>query len=247
MTPASSTSTVSCSTPPTSAPKGGEHTGPSPVGRRKPGTKLHLLSDANGLPLVVGISAANVHDSDGLKPMVAGPQNAIRSHRGPCFKPQRLHADILHELRRPLLSSRHRGPAQTVEGGAGRGRDTSLSAPTLFRPTAIDQEGVSRERPSGSAQGKAVSVFAYRGSPRAAARQPAPGARSRSTPRRRPTARPLTADATATESETDRRLSPAPRSAPTSQPDPTPAPHTPTPPTRSLVPRPHLAGRTPHR
>ncbi|MCX5433681.1 hypothetical protein OHU11_39285 [Streptomyces sp. NBC_00257] len=33
---------------------------------------MHVLSDANGLPLVVGISAANTHDSQGLKPMVAG-------------------------------------------------------------------------------------------------------------------------------------------------------------------------------
>ncbi len=38
--------------------------------RGKPGSKMHVLSDANGLPLVVGVSAANVHDSEGLKPMV---------------------------------------------------------------------------------------------------------------------------------------------------------------------------------
>ena len=27
---------------------------------------MHILSDANGLPLLVGVSAANVHDSEGL-------------------------------------------------------------------------------------------------------------------------------------------------------------------------------------
>ncbi|GAO12427.1 transposase [Streptomyces lydicamycinicus] len=27
--------------------------------RGKPGAKMHILSDANGLPLVVGVSAAN--------------------------------------------------------------------------------------------------------------------------------------------------------------------------------------------
>ncbi|MGX1025359.1 hypothetical protein RKD37_000207 [Streptomyces ambofaciens] len=32
---------------------GGEHTGPSPVDRGKPGSKMHILSDANGLPLLV--------------------------------------------------------------------------------------------------------------------------------------------------------------------------------------------------
>lgn len=33
-----------------SAKKGGGHTGPSPVDRGKPGSKMHVLSDANGLP-----------------------------------------------------------------------------------------------------------------------------------------------------------------------------------------------------
>lgn len=35
---------------------------------------MHILSDVNGLPLVVGVSAGNVHDSEGLKPMVEGHQ-----------------------------------------------------------------------------------------------------------------------------------------------------------------------------
>ena len=43
-----------------------------PRGPRQAGFKMHILSDANGLPLVVGLSAANTHDSEGLKPMVAG-------------------------------------------------------------------------------------------------------------------------------------------------------------------------------
>ena len=30
--------------------------------------QTHILSDANGLPLLVGVSAANTHDSEGLKP-----------------------------------------------------------------------------------------------------------------------------------------------------------------------------------
>lgn len=42
--------------------------------RGEPGSKMHVLPDANGLPLVVGVCAANVHDGEGLKPMVAGHQ-----------------------------------------------------------------------------------------------------------------------------------------------------------------------------
>jgi hypothetical protein len=33
---------------------------------------MRILSDANGLPLLVGVSAGNTHSSEGLKPMVTG-------------------------------------------------------------------------------------------------------------------------------------------------------------------------------
>jgi hypothetical protein len=60
------------STRPASGRKGGELTGPNPVDRGKPGSKLHVLSDATGLPLLVGVSAANTHDSQALQPLVMG-------------------------------------------------------------------------------------------------------------------------------------------------------------------------------
>ncbi|QBR04684.1 IS5 family transposase (plasmid) [Streptomyces sp. S501] len=80
------------------AKKGGELTGPSPVDGGKPGSKMHVLSDANGLPLLVGISAANTHDSQALKPMVQGHQTRHDPHRGRHFKPQRLHADKAYDI-----------------------------------------------------------------------------------------------------------------------------------------------------
>ncbi|MGW2308823.1 IS5 family transposase [Actinomadura luteofluorescens] len=62
--------------------KGGTLTGPNPVDRAKRGSKLHVLSDARGLPLVVGVSAANVVDIEAFKPLfMAVPP--IRSRRGP--------------------------------------------------------------------------------------------------------------------------------------------------------------------
>lgn len=66
--------------------------------RGKPGSKIHVLSEANGLPLVVGVSAANTHDSEGLKPMVAGHQTRHNPHNGRHFKPQRLHADKAYDI-----------------------------------------------------------------------------------------------------------------------------------------------------
>ncbi len=44
------------------AKRGGDHTGPSPVDRGKPGTKIHATTDRTGLPLSVQISTGNVHD-----------------------------------------------------------------------------------------------------------------------------------------------------------------------------------------
>ncbi|MDQ0718372.1 hypothetical protein QFZ55_007824 [Streptomyces luteogriseus] len=73
--------------------------------RGKPGSKMHVLSDANGLPLLVGISAGNTHDSEGLKPMIEGHQTRHDPYRGRYFKPQRLHADKAYgraDLRRWL-------------------------------------------------------------------------------------------------------------------------------------------------
>src|SRR4029450_7937488 len=48
----------------------GELVGATPADRAKPGSKYHLLIDATGVPLAVGLSAANTHDSRLLEPMV---------------------------------------------------------------------------------------------------------------------------------------------------------------------------------
>jgi transposase len=79
------------------------------VDRGKAGSKMHVLSDANGLPLLVGLSAANTHDSQALKPMVLGHQTRHDPHRGRHLKPQRLHADKAYgipELRKWLRGKR---------------------------------------------------------------------------------------------------------------------------------------------
>jgi transposase len=71
----------------------GELTGPNPVDRGKNGSKIHLIVDRAGLPISVGISAANLHDSQALEAMVRGIP-PIRSRRGPRRRrPANLHAD----------------------------------------------------------------------------------------------------------------------------------------------------------
>ena len=72
--------------------KRGPLTGPNPTDRGKRGSKIHLITDRNGLPLSLGISGANMHDSQGLEPLVRGIP-PIRSRRGPRRRrPAKLHA-----------------------------------------------------------------------------------------------------------------------------------------------------------
>lgn len=58
---------------------------------------MHVLSDANGLPLLVGLSAANTHDSLALKPMIEGHRTTHDPHRGRYLKSQPLYADKAHD------------------------------------------------------------------------------------------------------------------------------------------------------
>ena len=87
--------------------KGGSLTGPNPTDRAKPGSKIHLVCDRTGLPLSLGISGANLHDSQALEPLVRGIP-PIRSRRGPRRRrPARLHGDKGYDydhLRRWLRS-----------------------------------------------------------------------------------------------------------------------------------------------
>jgi len=49
---------------------GGDGTGPSPVDRRKPGTKYTLLTDRHGVPLAVHAAGANASDHRQILPIV---------------------------------------------------------------------------------------------------------------------------------------------------------------------------------
>jgi transposase len=56
------------------------------------------LSDRAGLPLVVGLSAANTHDSHGLRPLVQALLAKHDPHRGRNWKPSKLHADKAYDI-----------------------------------------------------------------------------------------------------------------------------------------------------
>ena len=70
---------------------GGTKTGPSPVDRRKTGSKHHLITDANGVPLACLLTGANRHDVTQLLPLV----EAIPPVRGTRGRPRRRPATLL--------------------------------------------------------------------------------------------------------------------------------------------------------
>ncbi len=69
----------------------GSQTGPNPVDRAKPGSKHHVLTDANGVPLVTSLSAANRHDSGYLFALLATLPDCLRR------KILRLYADRAYD------------------------------------------------------------------------------------------------------------------------------------------------------
>ncbi|MEU0398751.1 IS5 family transposase [Streptomyces sp. NPDC006197] len=105
----------------------GELTGPNPVGRGRKGSKIHLITERSGLPLSLGISGADLHDSQALEPLVRGIP-PIRSRGGPRRRrPAKLHAgkgydyDHLHRWLRSR-GIRHRIARRGVESSTQLGR-----------------------------------------------------------------------------------------------------------------------------
>jgi transposase len=107
------------------AKRGGEHTGPNPTDRGKAGSKYHVLVERQGIPLAVQLSAANVHDSKLLEPLVDAVQ-PIRRPTGepgrPRKRPSKLHADKGYDYPAKRRALRRRGITPRI---ARRGVESS--------------------------------------------------------------------------------------------------------------------------
>ncbi|WP_267361755.1 MULTISPECIES: IS5 family transposase [unclassified Methylobacterium] len=83
------------------AKKRGSATGPNPTDRGKPGTKRHLVVDANGTPLGLTLTGANCHDSRMLAATLDAVPGVRTGRRGrPRRRPDKLHADKGYDHRR---------------------------------------------------------------------------------------------------------------------------------------------------
>lgn len=55
----------------------GANTGPNPCDRGRPGSKIHLTTDGQGVPLAAALSAANVHEGSTLPTMLQAAESVI--------------------------------------------------------------------------------------------------------------------------------------------------------------------------
>ena len=76
---------------------GGEETGPSPVDRAKSGSKHHVITDANGIPLTSSVTAANVHDVTEFAPLVNKLPEVAGKVGHPRRKPDALQGDLAYD------------------------------------------------------------------------------------------------------------------------------------------------------
>src|SRR5436189_459797 len=84
---------------------GGEKTGPNPTDRRKPGSKHHVVTDGNGVPLQAELSGANSPDVKHLLPLVVNIPPVRGKPGHPRSRPDALYADRAYDsqLHRDLL------------------------------------------------------------------------------------------------------------------------------------------------
>jgi transposase len=71
----------------------GAKTGPSPVDRRKPGSKVHLLTDAHGIPITCRLTAANRNDVEETLSLVDQVPPIAGKVGRPRRRPDRLQGD----------------------------------------------------------------------------------------------------------------------------------------------------------
>jgi IS5 family transposase len=113
--------------------KGGSATGSNPTDRGKAGTKRHIITDAQGIPLAVRLTGANVHDSVLLEEVIDAVPPIRQSWGLPRRRPSKLHADKAYDHRRcrRALTRRHILPRIArcgIESSARLGRHRWVEA-----------------------------------------------------------------------------------------------------------------------
>ena len=75
----------------------GKKTGPNPTDRRKAGSKHHVITDAQGIPLACTVTGAYAHDVTQLLPLVDAIPPIAGKRGAPCYRPQRVLGDRAYD------------------------------------------------------------------------------------------------------------------------------------------------------
>jgi len=102
--------------------KEGEAIGPNPTDRGKNGTKHHLITDANGIPMAVRVGPANQHDSVPFEQLIDSVPGVRHGRGRPRHRFRKLHADKAYDFRRCRAACRVRGILSRI---ARRGVETA--------------------------------------------------------------------------------------------------------------------------
>jgi transposase len=89
--------------------RGGAATGPNPTDRGKPGTKRHVVVDRNGIPLAIGVTAANRPDDTVFAALVDAVEPLKRPRGRPRQRPAKVHADKGYDYPHCRQTLRQRG------------------------------------------------------------------------------------------------------------------------------------------
>src|SRR4051794_24158132 len=105
---------------------GGEKTGPSPVDRSKPGSKHHVITDANGIPLASSVTAANRNDVTEMAPLVNKLPEVAGKVGHPRRKPDAMQGDLAYDSEPHREGLRQMGiepvlPEKGIDEGKGLG------------------------------------------------------------------------------------------------------------------------------
>lgn len=79
---------------------GDQYTGPNPTDRGKLGSKRHIITDRQGVPLIFCVTGANRHDSVVFEQLVDALPTARRLSRSARRWPHKLHADKGYDFAR---------------------------------------------------------------------------------------------------------------------------------------------------
>jgi transposase len=105
---------------------GGDDTGPNPTDRGKPGTKHHVLTDAQGIPLATTVTGANEADVNQLLPLVDRIPDLAGEAGDKPTTPEEVYADRAYDSEEHREELRARGiepkiPKRKTAHGSGLG------------------------------------------------------------------------------------------------------------------------------